>query len=93
MDTNHRVFEFSSNLFQGFRGTIDLHDCFTLENIISVARQHLHRYLNEGNLISLKEKVVSAPFHIHNMTMEDIRRHSDATIWICDHVELSRERW
>ncbi len=82
MDTNRRVFEFSSDLFQGFQGTIDLRDCFTLENIISFARQTLCRYLNEGNLISLKEKAVFAPFHIHTMTIEDIVRNPNVTIWI-----------
>ncbi len=74
---------FSCALFGGFKCRAN--NTFTLETLIDEALIHLRTHLQTYNLTELLIKLDNRKYHIHDYTIEDIRR--KGSIFICSHDE------
>ncbi len=81
-----RTYEFSHEIFAGFRGQIDLLKIENVQEIVDQAFADLERALAAHNLdVLLAKAKLSRPHcHIHQ-TLDHISHNAAETIWICDH--------
>ena len=87
---NNKIFQFSCDLIWGYRVEIDLDDCDTLDDIIMMATVSLNSFLEVNNLLVLQEKVNKKNYHIHDVTIDDIKNgpsnnHNQVHGYICGH--------
>jgi len=74
----------------GYRVEIDLDDCDTLDDIIMMATVSLNSFLEANNLLVLQEKVNNINYHIHDVTIQDIKnsplkKNDQVYGYICGH--------
>lgn len=86
---NNKIFQFSCALMWGYKVEIDLDDCDTLDDIIIMAKASLNSFLEANNLLVLHEKVNKINYHIHNVTIQDVKNgplniHDKVHGYICD---------
>ena len=85
---NLRTFQFSHDLFWGFKREIDLDEMESMQDCIDMMYIKLHNFLNFEDFEILIKKLEEGRknLHIHNRTFGDILI-SDVkeTIYICDH--------
>lgn len=81
-----RNYEFSHELFAGFRGQIDLLKIENVQQIVDQAFIDLEKVLAFHNLdVLLAKAKLSRPHcHIHQ-TLDEISHNQASTVWICDH--------
>lgn len=88
-NTTLRIFQVSSDLFWGYRITIDVgkYDCVT--SIIDFIKSDIRSFLLSKNLQMLVEKLDACRFHIHSpfdCYGDLLTRTDDRTvIYVCDH--------
>lgn len=89
MENTTRTFQVSSEIFWGYRVTIDLSTVTTINDIIQFVCDDLEQYLRGANLQMLIEKLHASHFHIHSpFTSFDeilIKADPNTVIFICDH--------
>lgn len=89
MTNANRVFQFSSELFGGYRVTVNLFDFTKVEDVVHHAKQQLIAFFKANNLHLLAEKVDATFFHVHSPynNYDDILRLTtvDDVIYVCDH--------
>ena len=95
MSKTTRTFQISSEIFWGYRATLDLLYFENIENIIEYVKNDLKQFLLSRNLQLLVEKLDKTKFHIHSPynTYSDILDKTDVSyvIYICDHCEYTIE--
>ena len=80
-----RIFTFSSELFNGYTVTLDIHSLQTQEDIIHICVQDLINTLQRYNFNLLVEKCKECNFHIHSHSYEQILScNPNETIYICE---------
>jgi len=86
---NHkRTFVASSELFSGFRVSIDIRYIDTLDNIVKIFLDELKLVLKQNNFEVLLEKIVDKEFHIHSHTLEQIlTSNPDEIFFVCNHCK------
>ena len=87
---NNKIFQFSCDLMWGYRVEIDLDDCDTVDDIIMLATVSLNSFLEANNLLVLQEKVNKINYHIHDITIDDLKNgplnnHDQVHGYICGH--------
>ena len=87
---NNKIFQFSCDHIWGYKVEIDLDDCDTNNDIIFMAKASVNSFLEVHNLLVLKEKVDKVNYHIHDVSIEDIKNsqlnHIDSVHgYICGH--------
>jgi hypothetical protein len=85
---NYRTFQFSHDLFWGFKRQIDLDEVNSLQECIDMMYIKLFELLKRENFVTLIEKLEAnrEQLHIHNMEFGDILISDiDIIIYICDH--------
>lgn len=89
MSSTRRVFQVSSDVFWGFRLSIDLSHFTTVKEIVEFVKQDMKTFLMSRNLVMLVEKLEARSFHIHHPydTYQDLLKltKDDDVIYICDH--------
>jgi len=90
--SNKRQFQFSCDLFWGYKINIDLDDCESIDDIIRIAIDNLSNFLNRNNLKVLQEKLQELHYHIHDYSFVDILMsqptYSDESqFYICSHID------
>ena len=87
IDMDHkRLFIASSELFSGFRVSIDIRYIDTLDNIVKIFLDEMKLVLKQNNFEVLLEKIVDKEFHIHSHTLEDIlTSNPDEIFFVCNH--------
>ena len=80
-----RYFVFSSELFAGFKVSIDLEDVKSLDDITSICTATLFQTLVNHNFKALLERAQTAIFHIHGYSLEDMKSSRTTKFYICDH--------
>nr|QBK85509.1 MAG: hypothetical protein LCMAC101_00960 [Marseillevirus LCMAC101] len=79
-----RTFHFSSNVVGGYQVKVDLDTVETIKDIEQICTaQMIHSLLN-SNLTEMLSKVENREFHIHNVTMEEIKNNETRMFYICD---------
>ena len=86
-----RTFQVSSELFWGYRVTVDILHFDDVKAIITYVKQDLKTFLLSRNLQGLINKLDNAKFHIHHpyssyselVTMTN----DNDIIYICDHCQ------
>lgn len=87
---NLRTFQFSHDLFWGFKRCIDLDEMETLQDCIDIMYIKLHDFLNREDLEILIKKLEESrqTLHIHDKTFGDILiSEIHETIYICNHCD------
>jgi hypothetical protein len=80
-----RRFIASSALFLGYEIYIDIDIHDTIESIIHEFYNNLYTVLSTHKFEILMEEVRKSVFHIHDVTMNDIRQMNiDDMVYICD---------
>lgn len=91
MEKTHRIFQISSDLFWGFRCSIDLSQIETLEQVIDIVKLELKTYLLRRNLMALVEKISSMKLHMHSPSVEfsELLDHTNPSdiLYLCDHCK------
>ena len=85
---NLRTFQFSHDLFWGFKRQIDLDEMESLQDCIDMMYIKLHDFLNREDFEILIKKLEASrqTLHIHDRTFGDILLADvKETIYICDH--------
>lgn len=84
-----RNFQVSSELFWGYKITLDISRFDTIKSVITYVKSDLKTFLLSRNLQCLVEKLDESIFHIHEPhdTFEELIHNStnDDIIYICDH--------
>lgn len=75
----NRIYQISSEIFWGWQITIDDYD-YNIEEIITMAKEDLVKFLEIGNLLNLIEKVNTMKLHCHSDIPD-----KDNIIYLCDH--------
>ena len=89
---NYKTFQFSCDLVWGYKVEIDLDDCDTIDDIIVMATASLNSFLEANNLLILQEKVNKVNYHIHDVTIQDVKNgplniHDKVHGYICGHFK------
>jgi hypothetical protein len=88
---NKKIMQFSCDLMWGYKVEIDLDDCDTLDDIVVMAKASLYSFLESNNLQVLKEKIDIINYHIHDVSLQDIKNSSlnndNVHGYICGHKE------
>lgn len=86
-----RTFQFSSDLFWGYRVNVDLSQFNDIDGIITYCIDDIKKMLTTHNLQILLEKLNERTFHVHsheNNIQELIENtDSDTIIYVCDHCQ------
>lgn len=87
--TTMRTFQISSDLFWGYRISIDISHFDGIKSIIDYIKSDIRTFLLSRNLQCLVEKLDECKFHIHQPydVFQDIKNLTtiDDVIYICDH--------
>ena len=88
-DYFHRKCEMSSNLFGGYKATIDIRTVESNLDIIQIMKERLTQLFESHNLPYLVNEVNKRHFHIHSHTFEEVLTQdtAEAIVYICDHCE------
>ena len=87
-NNNTRTFVASSELFSGFKVSIDIRYIDTLDNIVKIFLDELKLVLKQNNFEVLLEKIVDKEFHIHSHTLEQIlTSNPDEIFFVCNHCK------
>ena len=90
---NLRTFQFSHDLFWGFKRQIDLDEMESLQDCIDMMYIKLHDFLNREDLEILIKKLEGSrqTLHIHDKTFGNILISDiNETIYICDHGAVDK---
>ncbi len=80
-----RTFHFSSRDVGGFQVKIDLDTVDTVEEIEQICTERMIDLLLSNNLTEIFSKVENKKFHIHDLTIEEIKNESNTRMfYICD---------
>lgn len=77
-----REFEFSSELFGGFRCRVDLDECDTLDDVVRSAVAALQRSLER--LPQLARRAEAASFAIHTVSLAELLLSQGGKNYICE---------
>ena len=84
-----RTFQLSSDLFWGYKITLDISRFDTIRSVIEYVKSDLRTFLLSRNLQCLVEKLDECKFHIHEPhdTFEELVHNSTCNdiVYICDH--------
>lgn len=84
-----RIFQISSDLFWGYRLSIDISHFDSIQSIIEYVKSDIKSFLLSRNLQCLVEKLNECKFHIHQPydIFQDLINFTTDTdvIYICDH--------
>lgn len=87
--TTIRTFQISSDLFWGYRMSIDISHFDTIKSIIDYVKSDIKTFLLSRNLQCLVEKLDECKFHIHQPydIFDDLMNYTTNkdVIYICDH--------
>jgi hypothetical protein len=85
----NRIFQLSSDLFWGYRMTIDISHFDSIQSILNYVKSDIKTFLLSRNLVCLVEKLDQCKFHIHQPydVFEDLINCTTTSdvIYICDH--------
>ena len=84
-----RKFVISCKYFGGYEKTISINDCETIEDIIKIIIDSLHKTLQEHSfhdLVSMLDEMKPG-FHIHDFTIESILL-NEGTYYICNDYQI-----
>jgi hypothetical protein len=85
MKPNNKIFICSSDLFHGYKLTIDMNNCDNVEDILKIFKDSLINLLTNNNLEILVNELDNRNLHIHTHTFEDILISDRETVYyICD---------
>lgn len=85
MKPNNKIFICSSDLFNGYKLTIDLNECDNIKDILKIFKDDLLILLIKNNLDILVQELNNRNLHIHTHTFEDILISDRETqYYICD---------
>lgn len=88
MDTI-RTFQISSDLFWGYKMSIDISYFDNVKEIIDYVKSDIRTFLLSKNLQCLVEKLEASKFHIHQPydVLQDLKNYTtnNDIIYICDH--------
>ena len=85
MKPNNKIFICSSDLFHGYKLTIDMNNCDNIEDILKIFKDSLINLLTNNNLEILVNEFDNRNLHIHTHTFEDILISDRETVYyICD---------
>jgi len=80
------TFCLSSDLFNGFKVSINKDTISDMDMVIDAMKKQLTQKLEEIGLYTLSEKARLKNFHVHSYRFEDVLSANDDKIWyICDH--------
>ena len=83
-----RTFHFSSRDVGGFQVKVDLNTVDTVKEIEQICTARIIDLLLRNNLTEMFSKVENKKFHIHDLTIEEIKNESDTRMfYICDMCE------
>ena len=92
MKTNNKIFIYSSDLFNGYKLTIDLNKCDNIKDILKIFKDDLLILLMKNNLDILVQELNNRNLHIHTHTFEDILISDRETqYYICDKCDKCDE--
>ena len=81
-----KTFAISSELFSFYEKEVDLDLVDSVEEIIIIVESELNEVFQNNNLTILCDKLAETRFHIHDFTIEDMRKkNSEKKYYICDH--------
>lgn len=84
-----RTFQISSDLFWGYRMSIDISKFDDIKSIVSYVKSDIRTFLLSRNLQCLVEKLNECKFHIHQPydVLQDLMNNTttDNVVYICDH--------
>lgn len=84
-----KTFVMSSDLFSYYEKDIDLKSVETIEEIIIIVTSELRQLLKDNNLTILCDKLSITKFHVHDYTIEDIKKdNGDKKYYICSECGL-----
>lgn len=84
-DEDFRTFVFSSQDFGGFTILVDLSQCSSIGVIEGICTSSLFQVLVDYNFDVLLERAQKRVFHIHELTLEQIREMEPSKkIYVCD---------
>ena len=92
---NLRTFQFSHDLFWGFKRQIDLDEMESLQDCIDMMYIKLHNFLNAEDFEILIKKLEKGRknLHIHDKTFGSILISDiNETIYICDHSTVDENK-
>lgn len=87
--TNFRIFQVSSDIFWGYRLSVDISHFDSIKGIIDYVKSDIKTFLLSRNLQCLVEKLDECKFHIHEPhdIFEELLQctTNNDVIYICDH--------
>ena len=91
---NNRVFQFSCDIFDGYKIIIDLDECNSMQDIINIAIKKLDDLLKKNSLNRLLEKRRGIYYHNHgndtfaNFLLNNTQNSDGVHGFICGHEIL-----
>ena len=83
-----KTFHFSSNIVGGYQVKVELDDVDTIKDIEQICLAQLLETLAQNNLIEMLSHIENRTFHIHNLTIEEIKNPENShMLYICDRCE------
>lgn len=89
---NYRTFQFSHDLFWGFKRQVDLDEANSLQDCIDIMYIKLYEFLKNEHFVTLIEKLEAGreQLHIHDMEFGNILlSDNDTIIYVCDHKDTA----
>lgn len=86
--SNVRIFQFSCDIFSGYKVEVDLDYVENLQEVIDYCVNRLKVLLSNNNLEILVNKINDINYHIHDITFEDILLSEPSNkpqFYICNH--------
>ena len=86
--SNIRIFQFSCNIFSGYKVEVNLDYVNNLKEVIDHCVNNLRIFLNNNNLEVLIHKLNSIDYHMHDITFGDILLSENLNrpqFYICNH--------
>ncbi len=83
-----RIFHFSSKVVGGYQVRVNLDDINTIRDIEQICTAQMLQFLTDNNLMDALLEVENRKFHIHDLTMEEIKNPENMRmLYICDMCE------
>ena len=86
--SNTRTFQFSCDMFSGYRVDVDLECVESLQEVIDYCVNDLRLFLNNNNLEVLVHKLNLIDYHMHDISFGDIllsQKVNRPQFYICNH--------
>ncbi len=79
-----RTFHFSSKIVGGYQVRVDLDDVDGIKDIEQICTAQMLQFLLDNNLDEALLEVQDKNFHIHDLTMDEIKNSDSRVFYICD---------